>query len=65
MIRYMHEREKNTLFFRAETTHSQTLNDGALNDYNGISCFTSSATCSRRRAMDASSVSTGSMWMTA
>ena len=43
MIRYMHEREKNTLFFRAETTHSQTLNDGALNDYNGISCFTSSA----------------------
>ena len=43
MIRYMQEREKDTLFFRAETTHSQTLNDGALNDYNGISCFTSSA----------------------
>ena len=31
----------------------------------GSTCFTSSATCSRRRAMDASSVSTGSMWMTA
>ena len=43
MIRYMHEREKDTLFFRAETTHSQTLNDGALNDYYGVSCFTSSA----------------------
>ena len=43
MIRYMHEREKNTLFFRAETTHSQTLNDGALNGYNGVSAFTSSA----------------------
>ena len=43
MIRYMHEREKNTLFYRAETTHSQTLNDGALNGYNGISTFTSSA----------------------
>ena len=43
MIRYMHEREKNNLFFRAETTHSQTLNDGALNGYNGISAFTSSA----------------------
>jgi len=43
MIRYMHEREKNNLFFRAETTHSQTLNDGALNGYNGISTFTSSA----------------------
>ena len=43
MIRYMHQREKDTLFFRAETTHSQTLNDGALNGYNGVSAFTSSA----------------------
>ena len=43
MIRYMKEREDDTLFYRAETTHSQTLNDGALNGYNGISTFTSSA----------------------
>ena len=43
MIRYMKEREEGTLFYRAETTHSQTLNDGALNGYNGISAFTSSA----------------------
>ena len=43
MIRYMYEREKDNLFFRAETTHSQTLNDGALNGYSGISTFTSSA----------------------
>ena len=43
MITYMHERESDTLFFRAETTHSQTLNDGALNGYNGVSTFTSSA----------------------
>ena len=44
MIRYMHEREeKHDQFFRAETTHSQTLNDGALNNYNGVSTFTSSA----------------------
>ncbi len=43
MIRYMNEREEDTLFYRAETTHSQTLNDGALNGYNGISTFTSSA----------------------
>ena len=43
MIRYMHEREWDELFFRAETTRSQTLNDGALNNYNGISTFTSSA----------------------
>ena len=43
VIRYMHEREKRNLFFRAETTHTQTLNDGALNHYNGVSAFTSSA----------------------
>lgn len=43
MIRYMKERESGTLFYRAETTHSQTLNDGALNGYNGVSTFTSSA----------------------
>ena len=43
MIRYMKEREEDTLFYRAETTHSQTLNDGALNGYSGISAFTSSA----------------------
>ena len=43
MIRYMKEREDDTLFYRAETAHSQTLNDGALNSYNGVSAFTSSA----------------------
>ncbi len=43
MIRYMKEREEYTLFYRAETNHSQTLNDGALNGYNGVSTFTSSA----------------------
>ncbi len=43
VIRYMKEREEDNLFYRAETTHSQTLNDGALNNYNGVSAFTSSA----------------------
>ena len=42
MIRYMKERE-DELFYRAEVTHAQTLNDGALNGYHGISTFTSSA----------------------
>ena len=42
MIRYMKERE-DELFYRAEVTHTQTLNDGALNGYNGLSTFTSSA----------------------
>ena len=53
VIRYMHEREKNNLFFRAETTHSQTLNDGALNGYNGVSAFTSSANVSTTLFMQA------------
>ena len=43
LVDYMHQREEGNLFFRAETTHSQTLNDGALNGYNGVSTFTSSA----------------------
>ena len=42
-ISYMEELEKDTLFYRAETTHSQSLNDGALNGYDGITTFTSSA----------------------
>ena len=51
MIRYMHEREWKELFFRAETTHTQTLNDGALNNYNGVSTFTSSANVNVTRFM--------------
>ena len=43
VIAFMEEKEADTLFYRAETTHSQTLNDGALNGYNGVSTFTSSA----------------------
>ncbi|MBR4016595.1 MAG: YfhO family protein, partial [Oscillospiraceae bacterium] len=43
VIEYMHELEKETPFYRAETTHTQTLNDGALNGYHGITAFTSSA----------------------
>ena len=42
MIRYMKERE-DAVFYRTEVTHTQTLNDGALNGYYGISTFTSSA----------------------
>ena len=43
VIRYMKEREDDNLFYRAEVTHTQTLNDGALNNYQGITTFTSSA----------------------
>ena len=43
VIEHMEQLEADTLFYRAETTHSQTLNDGALNGYSGVSTFTSSA----------------------
>ncbi len=52
MITYMKEREK-SLFYRTEVTHSQTLNDGALNGYNGISAFTSSANVNVTKFMKA------------
>ena len=42
VIEYMQQNTAN-LFYRTETTHSQTLNDGAINGYYGISTFTSSA----------------------
>ncbi len=51
ILRHMDELEKDNLFYRAEVTHSQTLNDGALNGYNGISTFTSSANVSTTRFM--------------
>ena len=40
---YMKFRERDNLFYRAEVTHTQTYNDAALNNYNGITTFTSSA----------------------
>jgi len=41
IVQYM--KQDDDLFYRTEVTHSQTLNDGALNGYHGISTFTSSA----------------------
>ena len=52
-IRYMYEREKYSDFFRAEVTHNQTFNDSALNGYNGITTFTSSANVRVTTFMDA------------
>lgn len=42
-ISYMKYRERNNLFYRTEVTHTQTYNDGPLNNYYGITTFTSSA----------------------
>ena len=40
-------------FYRVESTHSQTLNDGAINGYYGISTFTSSANVAVTQFMQA------------
>ena len=43
VLEFLEELEADDPFYRVETTHSQTLNDGALNGYKGVSTFTSSA----------------------
>ena len=44
LINYMNSLEENTPeLWRAETTSTQTLNDGSLNGYNGLSMFNSMA----------------------
>ena len=45
LLEYADERDaqSGTLFSRTETTNTQSLNDGALNGYRGVSIFTSSA----------------------
>ena len=43
VLTFMNDLEKDNPFHRTEMTHTQTLNDGALNGYNGITTFTSSA----------------------
>ncbi len=53
ILDYMQQQEVDTLFYRTEVTHSQTLNDGALNGYNGISTFTSSANVSTTKFLKA------------
>ncbi|MBE6977039.1 MAG: hypothetical protein E7438_00140 [Ruminococcaceae bacterium] len=40
-------------FYRAEVTHAQTLNDGPLNGYDGLSTFTSSANVRMTEFMEA------------
>ena len=53
MLRYMKEQSEDDLFYRTEVTHSQTLNDGALNGYYGVSAFTSSANVSTTKFLKA------------
>lgn len=50
VIEYMKEND-DEIFYRSETTHIQTHNDGTLNNYHGISAFTSTANVSVTRYM--------------
>lgn len=43
VLDHMTQLEADNPFYRVETTHTQTLNDGALNGYHGVTTFTSSA----------------------
>lgn len=42
-VEYMKAQEEDTPFYRTEVAHTQSLNDGALIGYHGITTFTSSA----------------------
>ena len=53
ILRYMKERSNDEPFYRVEVTHPQILNEGALNGYNGVSQFSSSANVRITRFMQA------------
>ena len=50
------------LFYRTEVTHSQTLNDGALNGYNGITTFSSSANVANTEFMQTLGAAAYNSW---
>lgn len=50
------------LFYRTEVTHAQTLNDGALNGYNGISTFSSSANVATTEFMQSLGAAAYNSW---
>ncbi len=61
LLSYMKENEEE-LFYRTEVTHAQTLNDGALNGYYGLSTFSSSANASTTRFLSALGASGYDSW---
>lgn len=62
IVSVMQELEEDTLFYRAETTRTQTHNDGALNGYHGVSIFSSSANASVTTFMKALGYSAQPSW---
>lgn len=53
VIAYMKEQESDSPYYRAEFTHTQSLNDDALNGINGITMFSSSVNVSVTKFMAA------------
>ena len=49
-------------FYRTEVTHAQTLNDGALNGYHGISTFSSSANVATTEFMQSLGAAAQNNW---
>ncbi len=52
-VEHMKELEKDTLYYRAEATRTQSLNDGALNGFSGVSLFSSSTNVQVTKMMTA------------
>lgn len=57
LLNYAREQEGENAFYRTEVTATQTLNDAALNNYKGVSIFTSSANVNFNRYVRALGVS--------
>ncbi len=49
LVQYLDNKPDDPLFYRTEMTGTQTLNDAALNNYNGVSIFNSSANANFNR----------------
>ncbi len=49
LLNYLDDKQDDPLFYRTEMTNTQTLNDPALNGYNGVSIFNSSTNANFNR----------------
>ncbi len=62
VIERMQQREGDSDYYRAETSHAHILNDGPLNGYAGISAFTSSANVGTTNFLRALGLSARDYW---
>ncbi len=62
IVNIMKEIENRELFYRAETSHCQLYNDGAMLGYNGISTFSSSADVDTTKFLQALGLGAQNTW---